>query len=74
MPTREYRSIPVKKDIAEKLSKLDPNRPLKILVAEAIREYIVNRTFSVTYKTPDMTPSSNYVTPGIAPVFTNFNP
>ena len=67
MSTRQYRSVPVKKDILNNLSILEPDKTLKALVAEAIVEYIRKKTFTVTNKTPNLRPLYD-VTPRIAPM------
>jgi hypothetical protein len=54
MPTKQYVSVAVKKEMLNTLSKLDPNKPLKALVTEAIIEYISNKTIRVTNKTSDV--------------------
>jgi hypothetical protein len=46
----------VKKDVLNRISKLDPDKTLEALVAEAIVEYIRNKTFSMTNRTLDVWP------------------
>ncbi len=46
--------------MVDKVSELDPNKPLEALVSEAITEYIANKTFIVTNKTPNISPILNY--------------
>jgi hypothetical protein len=54
MSTRQYRNIPVKKEMLENLTILEPGKTLRVLVAEAIDEYIHNRNLRATNKTSDV--------------------
>ena len=54
MSTKQNTSVIVKKETLRKLCEIDPSKPLKTLVDQAIIEYITNRTLSATSKTPDM--------------------
>jgi hypothetical protein len=71
MPTKQYTRISVSKEILDKLSKLDPNKTLKSLVAEAIVDYIGNRTLSLTNKTPDIAFLDVDMTPNIGTILNN---
>jgi hypothetical protein len=71
MPTKQYVSISVSKEILDKLSKLCPNKMLKTLVAEAIVEYIGNKTLRATNKTPDIGLLNVDVTPNISTLLNN---
>jgi hypothetical protein len=55
MPAEPYITVTLKKDMVKRLSKLNPKKPTSALVADAILEYINNKT----YKLKDRTASSN---------------
>jgi hypothetical protein len=71
MPTKRYTSISVSTEILDRLGKLDPHKTLKTLVAEAIVEYIGNKTLSVTNKTPDIRFLNVDMTPNIGTILNN---
>jgi hypothetical protein len=52
MASKQYVNVTMEKETLRKLSEIDPTKPLKALIDQAITEYIANRTFSVTSKTP----------------------
>jgi hypothetical protein len=54
MSAKQNVSVTVNKETLRKLSDIDPSKPLKTLVDQAIIEYIANRTLGVTNKTPDI--------------------
>jgi hypothetical protein len=54
MPAEPYVTVTLRKDMVKRLSKLNPNRPTSTLVAEAILEYINNKTYKLKNKTSDM--------------------
>ncbi len=60
MRNKRYVSVPLKKEMVDKVCELDPNKPLKALVSEAIAEYIANKTVRLTNKTSDISPILNY--------------
>ena len=64
-------SISVSTEILDRLGKLDPNKTLKTLVAEAIVEHIGNKTLSVTNKTPDIGFLNVDMTPNIGTIQNN---
>jgi hypothetical protein len=49
-----YVTVTLRKDMVKRLSKLNPKRPTSALVAEAILEYINNKTYELKNKTSDM--------------------
>lgn len=71
MPAKQYTSISVSTEILDRLGKLDPNKTLKTLVAEAIVDYIGNRTLSVTNKTADIGFLNVDLTPNIGTILNN---
>jgi hypothetical protein len=52
VPAEPYITVTLKRDIVNKLSKVNPKKPTSALVAEAILEYISNKTYKVENKTP----------------------
>ena len=71
MPTKRYTSIYRKSRNTRQTGKLDPHKTLKTLVAEAIVEYIGNKTLSVTNKTPDIRFLNVDMTPNIGTILNN---
>jgi hypothetical protein len=61
----------VSTEILDRLGKLDPNKTLKTLIAEAIVEHIGNKTLSVTNKTPDIGFLNVDMTPNIGTILNN---
>ncbi len=54
MSTEQYVSVAVKKEMLNKIGKLDPDKTIEAVVTEAISEYIRNRAVTPTNKTPDV--------------------
>lgn len=56
MPAEPYVTVTLKKDMVKRLSKLNPKRPTSALVADAILEYINNKTYKLKEKTSSNIP------------------
>lgn len=54
MPAEPYVTVTLKRDVVNRLSKLNPKKPTSALVSEAILEYINNKTYELRDKTSDM--------------------
>jgi hypothetical protein len=46
MPAEPYITVTLKKDMVNRLSELNPKKPTSALVADAILEYINNKTYN----------------------------
>ena len=53
MPVEPYVTVTLRKDMVKKLSKLNPKKSTSALVAEAILEYINNKSYKLKNKTAD---------------------